>query len=160
MTDDMREMKRAYRLIDTDQDGRISKEEMRNFLVEQTDEENRASYDQYFNSMDINGDGEISYTEFIATGMSKTVLLADKQTDAAFKYLDINSAGFLDKEKLKVIFRTNGASAVAPNMDYLWDTFIAPHASEAGKINYAEFKVIMNQAYDKWVSIIAVKRKL
>ena len=113
-------------------------------MEEHKDETNTVSFDEYFNRLDINGDGEISYTEFITAGMSKTVLLADRQMDMAFKHLDGSNEGWLDKEKLKVIFRTPGVSAVNKNMDSMWETFVAPHASEAGKINFEEFKVVMN----------------
>ena len=42
---------------------------------------------------DINGDGRIDYTEFIAAAYQKDLLLSNKNLEGAFRMLDANSDG-------------------------------------------------------------------
>lgn len=84
-----------------------------------------ASFDEIFDGIDVDGDGTITYSEFITAAMSKTVLTSERFLKMAFDHLDTNQDGWLDREKFKAVFQTPGcAIAISPNMDQIWTEFI------------------------------------
>ena len=84
-----------------------------------------ATFDDIFDGIDIDGDGIVSYSEFITAAMSKTVLTSDHFLKMAFDHLDTNLDGYLDREKFKAVFETQGcANVISPNMDQIWIEFI------------------------------------
>ena len=121
---------------------------MRKFIDDQTSNNMQASasFEDVFNSIDIDGDGEISFSEFISAATCKNILIAEKQLILAFNHLDSSNEGWLDQEKLKVVFKTPGASGIIPNMKTMWAEFIAPYAKQnPDKITFREFKEVMQQ---------------
>ena len=50
--------------------------------------------------MDYNGDGHISYQEFLSAACNKQKLINEKNLQAAFKILDDNSDGLIDKDEI------------------------------------------------------------
>ena len=90
----MRHLKQAFREADTDNNGYIDRDEMRNFMLENSDESMRnstTSFDDIFASIDRNNDGKVSWTEFITAGMNKSQLLSDGSLSRAFNHLDSGS---------------------------------------------------------------------
>lgn len=49
-----------------------------------------ASFDEIFDGIDVDGDGTITYSEFITAAMSKTVLTSERFLKMAFDHLDTN----------------------------------------------------------------------
>ena len=80
MTDDMRQLRQAFRSIDSRNNGHICREDMRKFIDDQTSNNMQASasFEDVFNSIDIDGDGEISFSEFISAATCKNILIAEK----------------------------------------------------------------------------------
>jgi calcium-dependent protein kinase len=63
-----------------------------------------AQFEKMFNEIDLNKDGSISYTEFVASGIGIETELTDEKLEEAFKLLDIDNAGELDIDTLVEFF--------------------------------------------------------
>jgi len=59
--------------------------------------------------MDVDGDGEIDFTEFISAAFDKRSLLTQDNLDAAFKTFDADGNGRITKSELKAVFATGKA---------------------------------------------------
>lgn len=91
-----------------------------------TDNLSSASFDEIYDGMDIDGDGKISYSEFITAAMFKTVLMTESSLRMAFDHLDSDQEGTLDRSKLKAVFETQGTPKNRVDMEKIWDEFIFP----------------------------------
>ena len=82
---DLNATKEAFTLMDTDGDGRLTKEEMlQNKVLEFSSE----FVDQIFKSRDINNDGYITLNEWIVSFVDENNLLSEERVKNAFKQLD------------------------------------------------------------------------
>mmetsp|Transcript_10665 Transcript_10665/g.13223 ORF Transcript_10665/g.13223 Transcript_10665/m.13223 type:complete len:107 (+) Transcript_10665:1211-1531(+) len=53
---------------------------------------------------DLDGDGKIDYTEFIAAAYEKRLLLSSQNLRSAFNMMDVDGNGCLTKEELMQVF--------------------------------------------------------
>jgi Ca2+-binding EF-hand superfamily protein len=63
-----------------------------------------AQFEKMFSEIDLNKDGSISYTEFVASGIGIETELTDEKLEAAFKLLDVDNAGELEIDALVEFF--------------------------------------------------------
>lgn len=59
--------------------------------------------------MDIDGDGEIDFTEFVSAAFNKRTLLSQENLDAAFKTFDSDGNGKITMDELKAVFASGKA---------------------------------------------------
>ena len=91
--------------------------------------------------MDVDGDGEIDFTEFISAAFDKKALLTKENIDAAFKTFDLDGNGVITKEELKQIF-ASGKAGEASNK--VWDDILREVDQNGdGEIDYQEFTAAM-----------------
>ena len=83
--------------MDTNQDGKVSKEEFMNFHLKFA----KKAQDARFNRLDTNGDGTISREEFSAT----TVREAKTMGNLKFRFVDLNRDGVLTQDEVQKRFR-------------------------------------------------------
>lgn len=94
--DDLNEYVKLFNQLDKDHGGFISKEELKNGLkmapksITTPDDE---EWDQILDGIDIDGDGQIDFTEFIAAAYDKTKLLNEANIKIAFDMLDSDGNG-------------------------------------------------------------------
>ena len=98
-TSEMREIKRVFREIDSDENGTIDLEELRigltklSTVVAEITEDTVA---EIFASMDMNKDGQISESEFL----SSCCTISEEHLKKAFAALDTGKNDYIDKEEL------------------------------------------------------------
>lgn len=51
--------------------------------------------------IDVNGSGEIDFTEFVVASMNQASLLQKKKIEKAFALFDVDGDGFIDRKELK-----------------------------------------------------------
>ena len=91
-------------------------------------------------SLDKNGDGVVSYDEFIAAAIDKVALLNQKNIKSAFELIDTDNSGFLTVEELKAAFEPEGHEKAGE----LWeDIMFEVDKDNDNKISYKEFSDAM-----------------
>ena len=129
--------------MDTSKDGKLQISELKAGLEELKEflQYLEIDYEDLFRSIDSDGDGEISFTEFISAASDKRALLTQNNLDAAFKTFDIDGNGKITKDELKAVFVAGEASS-ATNED--WESIIMEVDKDGnGEIDYQEFTEVM-----------------
>jgi calmodulin len=136
------DVKRAFKKIDTDNDGLLSKQEM---AASSGNKFDREEVDAIFELGDVNGDGEIDMTEFVSlmfpsavevvNQISKTFTNMD-DVKAAFKLFDKDGDGLVTKAEMKATgHRLNDAQVEA--------IFALGDANDDGVLDVTEFVSVM-----------------
>ena len=133
--DALREIREAFRAIDTGNEGFINFEELKVVLE-------RAHYDsdtvrQIFDAVDHDGTGIISYTEFIAACLEGTTMVQEDQFAEAFDRLDADDSGFISKENLRDILGNQFSPELVDEMIREGDF------KQNGHIDFEEFMAFM-----------------
>jgi calcium-dependent protein kinase len=82
------ELRKAFILIDTNGDGRIERKEFKIALDRSGHSYTEVEVSQLINTLDINKNGYIDYTEFLAGCMKSKIYLKDEHLRRAFEYFD------------------------------------------------------------------------
>ena len=118
----MLELKQMFLEFDTNNDGFLSRDEIRTGIrsVYGTINYKSPESEDIINKLDLNHDGKVSYVEFITTMANRTRLLTDQNLEVAFNVIDKNGDGRLSKAELKDAFHSGHAEE-----DQLWDDIMA-----------------------------------
>ena len=80
MSDELLTLKQAFRELDSQNLGEISREVFRSFIDQHQEDEDvaysSATFDEIYSSIDLDGDGQIQNSEFLAAAISKKTLLS------------------------------------------------------------------------------------
>lgn len=98
-TDEIINLRKAFDQIDTSNDGIITSEEFKVALHDKcsyTDQE----LEEMFHSIDINKNGHIMYTEFIAATLETQGKLDEDRIAEAFDRLDADNTGYISKQNM------------------------------------------------------------
>lgn len=58
-------------------------------------------WNEFFESVDINKDGEVDYQEFLTAALNRQKALTEQNVDSIFNIFDINGDGQIDIKELK-----------------------------------------------------------
>ena len=85
-SDELEELNIMFEKFDSNHDGEISFEELKAGMKEIMDpwEYDNADWQSYFDAIDIDRDGKLSYAEFTTAAFSRARMLTDKNIDAVF----------------------------------------------------------------------------
>lgn len=101
--------------------------------------------DQIFREVDINNDGTIEFTEWLAASIDKKSLLSEEKLEAAFKMFDKDGSGSISASEIKEVI---GVGKNIP--EKIWDEIIGEVDDDGSKtIDYQEFKSMMMELIDK-----------
>lgn len=90
---------------------------------------------------DIDGSGEIDYSEWLVATLSKQSLISEEKLQIAFKFFDKDASGSISIEELKEVL---GAKRLVD--DAVWNSLIKEiDADGNGEIDYQEFKAMMTK---------------
>ena len=137
---EIKNLREAFRLIDKDNSGMISIEELKKVLEDlgyQHNEEDFKGIMQTFN--EDTGEEEINYSEFIAATLDKKVYLNKERLYAAFKHFDIDNTNFITVDSLKETLARGGRKI---NNDVL-EEWIKEISKAKKTINFEEFYEMM-----------------
>eukprot|EP00578_Thalassiosira_sp_NH16_P021397 CAMPEP_0181101490 /NCGR_PEP_ID=MMETSP1071-20121207/13782_1 /TAXON_ID=35127 /ORGANISM="Thalassiosira sp., Strain NH16" /LENGTH=548 /DNA_ID=CAMNT_0023184345 /DNA_START=50 /DNA_END=1696 /DNA_ORIENTATION=+ len=97
-SDEILDMRKAFDKFDEKKDGVISMEEFKLALAEfnYTDEELAGMFSQ----MDVNNNGVILYTEFLAATLEMHGRVEEKRLAEAYDHIDDDDSGYISKENL------------------------------------------------------------
>jgi len=142
-----------FHQLDEDKSGTLNINEIKNgmqslevILKGKRSKTNAAEYKELMMSLDKNGDGIISYDEFIAAAIDKVALLNQENIMSAFKLIDSDNSGYITIEELKAAFDADGDSKDSS----LWiDIMIEVDKDGDNKISPKEFIDAMTQVLKK-----------
>ena len=141
--DDIFELKEAFALFDTNGDGIIDHEELRQALSDMMGGQDPSNEEvtQMAKSVDVNGDGNIDFEEFVLymkPRLSRPI--PEEELERAFKTFDTDGSGSIDRKEWKQLMRKLGQPTSKKELDAIMDK---ADITGNGKIEYAEFKVMM-----------------
>lgn len=139
-----KEITNIFYNIDEEKKGFITFEDFRKYIINvyNMDDlvENEEELRKSFQSVDIDHNNRIDYTEFLACNLSKEVFLKEEKLKEAFLAFDINDNGAIKKEDIiralkldKLPDKNNIANSIIEENDFDKD----------GKINFKDFVQIM-----------------
>lgn len=157
-----------FKSFDKNCDGILSKEELiqgYSMLHGSIDRAN-IEVEQILARVDINGNGTIDYTEFLAANMQLSELLTNEKLQAAFNLFDIDQNGRITIEEIKSLLGGGGLpvavmgdnfmlgnSTDQPNQQYsneIWKELMGEgDANDDGEITFEEFKQMMKKMLHK-----------
>jgi len=128
---DIIHMRRAFEIFDSINKGTISFSEFKRALSQYHHSDNKLLH--IFQSIDINGSGQIDYTEFLAATLETHGRIQEERLAQAFDHLDTDGTGFISPRNLKNILGKQYTDHLAQTLMQEVDT------NRDGKISYDEF---------------------
>ena len=133
-----------YLQIDYNNDGSIDENEFVMHLkeiIEKTGEKIDESYlKKVFENIDIDKSGTVEYSEFVAAGVKKELILKEQNLRESFDFFDKNKNGLINLEDLRVVFmKFKGFS-----QDEFNSIVSDVDADENNEIDFEEYKNVMN----------------
>ena len=136
---------KLFNQIDTDNDGKINKDELYKVLKSKLKVKNlKKEIDTIFNKMDMDGDGYIQYEEFVRACVNKQSFISDEVIKFAFKFFDKDNSGEITCEEIRNVFED---SIVKKSKEDNSLKKIMEEVDENGDgiISYEEFAIIMKK---------------
>jgi calcium-dependent protein kinase len=136
--DEIDDLGQLFMLLDENCDGKLSRDELLKGFVEHGLGD-PTQIDEIISECDINGDGYLEYTEFIAATMNKKKMLSQKKLKEAFNLFDVDRNGVISFEEL---------SDVLGNTGNVVKIFREADTNKDGLIDFEEFEFIMQKMLD------------
>ncbi|KAK7268166.1 hypothetical protein RIF29_20854 [Crotalaria pallida] len=131
-------LKEMFKMIDTDNSGQISLEELKNGLERVGSILKDSEIHWLMQSADIDNSGTIDYGEFIAAMIHLNKVQKEDHLYAAFSYFDKDGSGYITKDELQQACEQFGLK------DYQLDEIIREiDQDNDGRIDYSEFAAMM-----------------
>lgn len=144
-------LKRVFKIMDDDRSGFLDKSEFNKALKDYRINVNANEGNQLFRIFDINGDGQISYDEFLRGVIGEMNKGRKTWVKKAFDKLDKNRNGIVDIDDIKDVYNAKnhpdvklGKKSEEEILSEFLDTFEMHYAlshpdSKDGKITFDEF---------------------
>lgn len=134
------ELQLAFNALDLNQDGKITKDELlagfQSYTQEAIDE-----VDAIFREVDIDGNGEIEFTEWVVASIDKNSLLTQDKLETAFSLFDKDGNGTIDASEVKATLA--GGNDID---DKVWEELINEvNVKRKGEIDFGEFCTMMRK---------------
>jgi len=143
---------RVFCNMDTNGDGVLSIDEVREGFAAIFSEgpSGRVDYDALFEKLDVDGSGQVDYTEFCAAGIGVHIKEQDESLRAAFRLFDINDDDMISPEEIRqVLTSTDLGQSWSPALvdravAELLESFDEDHD---GLISFEEWRRFMEAKY-------------
>ena len=138
-TDETKDILKIFRLFDSNDDGRLTKDELYNGLVKYVNQQFiKEKIDDIFLILDGANNGYIEYEEFLRACMEKKNLLCDEHLVYAFNFFDKDNTGRISVDKIKANFIDSNVSE-----EVFRSIFNEIDTNHDGEIDFGEFKDMM-----------------
>jgi len=93
-------MKNLFNKMDEDRDGRISKTDLRNSV--------NVDFSKEFNALDLDGDGELDFDEFISVSIDKTKIVNKENIGKIFSMFNTSNDSKVALKDIASLFSEKG----------------------------------------------------
>eukprot|EP00931_Biecheleriopsis_adriatica_P031067 TRINITY_DN18253_c0_g1_i1.p1 TRINITY_DN18253_c0_g1~~TRINITY_DN18253_c0_g1_i1.p1 ORF type:complete len:535 (+),score=115.88 TRINITY_DN18253_c0_g1_i1:237-1607(+) len=133
--DEVRDLRAAFIALDKDSNGTLDVNELRQTLLSLPNI-TEANVETTMAEIDLNGDGSVSYTEFLAATMSQRLYENRDLSWRSFKAFDLNNTGSITMDDMLQVHGRQHREVVA-------EWFKAIHMRRDKKISYEEFQIYL-----------------
>ena len=136
----------AFRSIDKNGDGRLSREELLDAYKQLMPvEEAISTVETIMANVDVNQSGYIDYSEFILASANYSKLLSKDNLEIAFRAFDKDNSGKISADELKAMLDANSEVS-----EEVWKALIAEADQNGdGEIEFREFSRLLLEAVDR-----------
>ena len=132
------ELRKVFDEFDKDNAGTITFEELK-VALGKTGKYDEKEIKTIFDQLDVNHNGVIMYTEFLAASLEAQGRIEERRVKEAFDVLDVDNTGFISAADLKQIVGANCS-------DKIIDEIVRGADIDGdGQISYDEFKIIFEK---------------
>ncbi|KAH7672613.1 Non-specific serine/threonine protein kinase protein [Dioscorea alata] len=143
--EEVEDIKEMFKLIDTDNDGIVSCEELKTGLVKHGSQLAESEVQMLIEAVDNQGKGVLDYGEFVAVSLHLQRMANDEHLRRAFSYFDKDGNGYIEADELREALVEDGTT---DGTDVVNDIFQEVDTDKDGKINYDEFVAMMKTGTD------------
>jgi calcium-dependent protein kinase len=129
---------KLFKLFNEQGDGKLTKDELKNALLNFVTEDYLNNIDDIFIILDGDRDGFIDYEEFLRACLPKNEILNDEILAYAFNFFDKDHSGYIKVDQIKIYFVNQNVSE-----NVFSKIFEEIDTNGDGKIDYSEFKNMM-----------------
>ncbi|KAG6535545.1 hypothetical protein ZIOFF_000567 [Zingiber officinale] len=144
-TEEVEDIKEMFRMMDTDNDGIVSHEELKAGLAKFGSHLVESEVQMLIEAVDMNGKGTLDYGEFLAVSLHLQRMANDEHLRRAFSYFDKDRNGFIEPNELHEALAEDGAP---DSMDVANDILQEVDTDKDGRISYDEFVAMMKTGTD------------
>nr|XP_027115761.1 calcium-dependent protein kinase 24-like [Coffea arabica] len=144
--DEVHGIKQMFYSMDTDQNGSLSFEELKDGLNKFGQDVADPDVELLIDAADLDGNGMLNCDEFVTLAVHLKRLSSDEHLLQAFHQFDKNGNGYIEFEELR---DSLSDEHLGPNNDqFVQDIIFDADLDKDGKISYAEFKAMMTTGAD------------
>jgi calcium-dependent protein kinase len=133
-------MKEIFQAFDTDKSGTVTISELMDGLRKKGVDKAASDVADLVNNMDMDGNGELDYEEFIAATLSTAKMENDDNLARAFAYFDKDNSGYISREEVVKVIADFGLDGEFGDVNEFME---AADTNKDGKIDYDEFLAVM-----------------
>ena len=147
---EMKHFKKCFEELDLNADGRISLDELKQEYIKVVPkEEAEIIASQVIERVDLDMNGEIDYTEFLAVCSERMKSVSLENLEIAFNMFDIDRSGFITVDEIKMALVGKSIEN-----DNFWDGIMEEADTNGdGKIDLREFLVLMTTSVQNMKTI-------
>ncbi|KAL0418452.1 UNVERIFIED_CONTAM: Calcium-dependent protein kinase [Sesamum radiatum] len=134
-------LKEMFKSMDSDGNGTITLEELRQGLAKQGTKLSEYEVKQLMEAADADGNGTIDYEEFITATMHMNRMDREEHLYTAFQYFDKDNSGYITIEELEQALREFGMGDGKDIKEIISEV----DTDNDGRINYDEFAAMMKK---------------
>ena len=137
----MNELQKAFKALDKNSDGKLSRDELIEGYRSTFGDLAEAEVDKIMKMADTDGSGEIDYSEWIVATMDKKKLLSNEKMETAFNLFDRDGSGSISAKEVKEVL------GLGKNIDEtVWKQIVSEvDGNGDGEISFEEFKTMMQK---------------
>ncbi|KAK8943323.1 Calcium-dependent protein kinase 7 [Platanthera guangdongensis] len=144
-TEEVAGIKEMFKSMDINNKGRITLEELKHGLHKNGHQVPDQDVKILMDAADLDGDGTLEYSEFVALSIHLRKLGNDDHLRTAFAFFDQDKSGYIEIEELSVALEDD----LGPNHEEVINAIISDvDTDKDGKISYEEFAAMMKAGTD------------
>ena len=139
--EDMVDLQRAFKVLDTNNDGMLSKAELAIGYQKLYGDQAAEEVEKIFQKVDIDCSGHIDYSEWVVATINKQKLLTREKLQQAFCLFDKDGGGSISPEEVRGVLCSGQDFE-----DDVWERIVQEvDADGNGEIDFEEFAAMMQK---------------